>query len=73
MEAALLHFDSSTLRLFYSASTVCSSGNDVHIMLSTAFGETPGVPAGSPPLPDHPLLVMYEYAMPQRMPPLGPL
>ena len=42
-------------------------------MLSTAFGETPGVPAGKPPFPDHPLLVMYEYWMPQRMPPCGPL
>jgi hypothetical protein len=42
-------------------------------MLSTAFGEMPGVPGVSPPLPDHPLFVTYEYWMPQRIPPFGPL
>jgi len=42
-------------------------------MLSTALGEIPGTPAASPPFPDHPLFVMYEYAMPQRIPPCGPL
>src|ERR1700747_1183675 len=42
-------------------------------MLSTALGAMPGVPAAKPPLPDHPLFVKYEYWMPQRTPPFGPL
>jgi hypothetical protein len=41
-------------------------------MLSTAFGEIPNA-VGTLLFPDQPLLVMYEYWMPQRNPPFGPL
>ena len=41
-------------------------------MLSTAFGEIPNA-AGTLLFPDHPLFVKYEYWMPHRIPPFGPL